>query len=97
MSSDAPSSARHNWSGAIGIVITIVTTGAAIVARFAALEEAKENAVDVMRDYGSRLSALERSTTYLERIHNLEKLNAEQQLEIKQMLEEMRELRTKRR
>lgn len=96
MSSDRPSE-KHPWSGAITIIITIVTTGATIVARFAALEEAKDNAVEVMRDHGSRLSALERSTTYLERIHNLEMLNAEQQEKITQMGEELRELRAKRR
>lgn len=92
--SDRPSSIK-NWTGTISVLVTIITAGAAIVARFSALEEAKTIAVENIRDLQQRVGAIERSNAMLERVHSLEKSDVELHTELIQVREELRELRSK--
>jgi hypothetical protein len=97
VSSDRPPNGKREWTNLIGVALTVITTGAAIVLRFGALEEAKAIAIKNLQDHEARISALERSSALLERIHNLELLNAAIRTEVEAMREELRELRNRRR
>ena len=97
MSSDRPSSGKRDWTGAVSIGITLLTSGAVIVSRFSALEEAKRIGIETDREQNARITALENSNAMLERIHRIELENAELHSSVEALREELKELRAKRR
>jgi hypothetical protein len=95
MGSERPSGKRE-WSGIVTVLITVGTTLTAIVLRFGALEEAKENAIKALTNHERRIADMERNNALLERIHLLEIANVEMKAELRGLRDEIARIRIKR-